>query len=280
MALALLVLLAQLPPLLHAAEGQPRPAAAAGAAGAVSAGLHRYPHLYKDPAQPIAARVDDLLAKMTTEEKVAQLLELWGGAGVFEKLLYVYNRTSVGAVMIGGGAPNATCRNDPVCRIAVQNELQRKLVEGSRLGIPVTFTQETMTSGSHNGTSFPHPVSQGSSWNMTLVHEIGKAVGSEAYYSGVDRGYSPVLQVCTDPRFGRWHEVQRRSCRTICLCLHSSALPCGSAAALTEARWLQNFGGDGKLVAACATAAVTGLQVRHATAPNQHCVRRARRVQD
>ena len=90
----------------------------------------------------------------------------------------------------------------------MQNALQKKMIEGSWLGIPVTFTQETMASGSHNGTSFPHPVSQGSSWNMTLVHEIGKAVGSEAYCSGVGRGYSPVLQVCIDPRFGRWHEVR------------------------------------------------------------------------
>ena len=84
-----------------------------------------------------------------------------------------------------------------------------------------------MTSGAHNGTAFPHPVSQGSSWNMSLVHDIARAIGSDAFYAGVDRGYSPVLQVVTDPRYGRWHE---------------------------------NFGGDGKLVAACATAAVTGLQ--------------------
>ena len=159
--------------------------------------------------------------------EVAQLLELWGGEGVFDKLLKVYNSTSVGAVMIGGSAPNTTCQNSPACRIGVQNQLQLQLYEHSRLGIPVTFTQETMTSGAHNGTSFPHPVSQGSSWNMSLVHQIAKAVAKEAYYSGVDRGYSPVLQVTTDPRFGRWHE---------------------------------NFGGDGLLVASCATAAVTGLQ--------------------
>ena len=193
--------------------------------------------LYKDAAAPIQDRVDDLLRRMTTEEKVAQLLELWGGTGIFEKLLKVYNHTGVGAVMIGGGAPNKTCQNSPVCRIHVQNELQRQMVEGTRLGIPITFTQETMTSGSHNGTSFPHPVSQGSSWNMTLVHEIAKAVGEEAYYSGVDRGFSPVLQVVTDPRFGRWHE---------------------------------NFGGDGMLVAACATAAISGLQGDGGAGPNSY----------
>ena len=195
------------------------------------------PLLYRDATAPIPSRVQDLLSRMTTEEKVAQLLELWGGGGVFDKLLRVYNTTGVGAVMIGGGAPNATCRNDPACRIVVQNALQRRMVEGSRLGIPITFTQETMTSGAHNGTSFPHPAAQGSSWNMSLVHEIGKAVGSEAYYSGVDRGYSPVLQVVTDPRFGRWHE---------------------------------NFGGDGLLVAACATAAVTGLQGDGGSGPNSY----------
>ena len=164
------------------------------------------PPLYKDAAAPIPARVADLLKRMTTTEKVAQTLELWGGPGIFEQLLKVYNSSGVGAVMIGGGAPNATCQNDPACRIRVQNALQKEMVEGTRLGIPITFTQETMTSGAHNGTAFPHPVSQGSSWNMSLVHDIARAVGSDAFYAGVDRGYSPVLQVVTDPRYGRWHE--------------------------------------------------------------------------
>jgi beta-glucosidase len=154
-----------------------------------SSSAEEQPHLplYKDAAAPIPERVQDLLARMTTEEKVAQLLELWGGEDVFTKLLKSYNRTGVGAVMIGGGAPNSTCQNSPSCRVRVQNELQRQMIEGTRLGIPITFTQETMTSGSHNGTSFPHPVAQGSSWNMTLVHEIAKAVAEEAFYSGVDR---------------------------------------------------------------------------------------------
>ena len=53
--------------------------------------------LYKDATAPIPDRVSDLLGRMTTEEKVAQLLELWGGSGVFEKLLKVYNSTGVGA---------------------------------------------------------------------------------------------------------------------------------------------------------------------------------------
>ena len=193
--------------------------------------------VYKNASASIPARVEDLLGRMTTEEKVAQLLELWGGPGIFAKLLRVYNHTGVGAVMIGGGAPNSTCAGSPACRVAIQNELQQRMAEGTRLGIPITFTQETMTSGGHNGTSFPHPAAQGSSWNTSLVHQVAKAVAAEAYYSGVDRGYSPVLQVVTDPRFGRWHE---------------------------------NFGGDGLLVAACATAAVTGLQGDGGSGPNTY----------
>ena len=59
--------------------------------------------------------------------QVAQLLELWGGPGIFVKLLKVYNETGVGAVMIGGGAPNRTCENSPSCRIRVRNELQREV---------------------------------------------------------------------------------------------------------------------------------------------------------
>ena len=65
--------------------------------------------VYRDASAAIPDRVADLLGRMTNEEKVAQLLELWGGPGVFEKVLRVWNQSSVGAVMIGGGAPNTTC---------------------------------------------------------------------------------------------------------------------------------------------------------------------------
>jgi hypothetical protein len=173
--LLLLTLVLSVVAAASGAAAGPSAAAAAPTSGSGDAAVHR-DALYMDASQPIPARVADLLGKMTTEEKVAQLLELWGGKGVFEQLLFVYNHTSVGAVMFGGTAPNATCQDSPACRIHIRNELQRQLADNSRLGIPITFTQETMTSGSFNGTSFPHPVAQGSSWNMSLVHEIGKAV--------------------------------------------------------------------------------------------------------
>jgi beta-glucosidase len=59
-------------------------------------------------------------------------------------------------------------------------------------------------SGGNAGcTLFPAPITQGSTWNAPLVHAVGAANAAEARATGADRGFGPVLQVTTDPRWGR-----------------------------------------------------------------------------
>ena len=116
---------------------------------------------------------------------------------------------------------------DAECRIGRLRTLQLAWINGTRLGIPLSFVIETSHCGAAGGTIFPMGITQGASWNTTLAHVVGQAIAKEARAWGGDRGLSPEINVCTDPRFGRIEE---------------------------------NFGEDPAHVTAFTTAAVTGLQ--------------------
>ena len=76
------------------------------------------------------------------------------------------------------------------------------------------------------GSIFPMPAGQGATWNRSMVRAVAAAIAAESRASGADRGFSPELQVATDPRFGRTQE---------------------------------NFGGDPYLVSELGVAATLGL---------------------
>eukprot|EP00756_Hemistasia_phaeocysticola_P049593 Hpha_TRINITY_DN24108_c0_g1::TRINITY_DN24108_c0_g1_i1::g.9838::m.9838/K05349/bglX; beta-glucosidase len=160
------------------------------AAGGASPPLPKVP-LYKVPGAPIPERVSSLLALMTMEEKVAQLVLPFGAKYPAD---YVeYNKTGLGATY-------------PLPSVEARNEWQRWQVEGTRLGIPTSFISETLHSGAAHGTIYPMPALQGCTWDTELVQEIASGIAFEAAAAGVDRGFSPVLHFCTDPRFGRCEE--------------------------------------------------------------------------
>jgi beta-glucosidase len=88
----------------------------------------------------------------------------------------------------------------------IQNQLQAVLMNTTRLGIPVTIVQETLHGGLANGTVFPMPCGMGGTWDPALIGQVGSVIGLEARIGGVDRGFSPELNIATDPRFGRTEE--------------------------------------------------------------------------
>eukprot|EP00659_Diplonema_papillatum_P023073 gene23073-35355_t len=193
---------------------------------------------------PVNTRVNALLAQMTSEEKINQILHLWT-TFTDKAIIATYANTSVGAAYIQAISANTTCNMDLVCRTQARNNLQQSIVSSSRLGIPMTFVAETLHSvfssakrgarggrrvGAENAkpvsTIFPMPNLQGASWNTSLVEQIAATVALETRAAGCDRGFSPEIQVTVDPRFGRMQE---------------------------------NFGADPTLVAAFAVAALHGL---------------------
>jgi beta-glucosidase len=151
--------------------------------------------LYRDSTQPVDVRTADLLARMDLDEKIAQLTYV--GA--------VSNASIVAAVK-NGGVGGLQCGEDASTCVLAVNQLQAQLKK-TRLAIPASIFAETTHSGGFVGsTVFPMPVTIGASWNTTLMEAIGSATASEARAAGIDQGLGPILQVCTDPRFGRMEE--------------------------------------------------------------------------
>ena len=164
---------------------------------------------YMDPSQTVDARVADLLSRMTLEEKVAQMLNPVGssdGPGGFQvnasEVLSRYSATGLGTLYIGiNGCPNKLSDYD------CHNFVQESIINSSRLHIPVSFIGETLVAGASGGTIFPQPVLRGAGFNLELEARIGESIARQARLGGIDRGLSPVLQVDTDVRFGRFEEA-------------------------------------------------------------------------
>jgi beta-glucosidase len=137
----------------------------------------------------VNARVGLLLSAMTLEEKVAQL----GYSTPCRDI-------DVSKHVHGIGGCLASNINDAI-------KLRKELIFSTRLGVPPSiFGETTHSGGAANTTVFPMPVSQGASFNVTLIEEIAAMNALQLRASGGDHALSPVLQVCTDPRFGRLEE--------------------------------------------------------------------------
>jgi hypothetical protein len=123
------------------------------------------------------------------------------------QLLARFGSTGVGAVY-ATGLGDGLLAPDMYGAIGA---FQSALAARSRLGIPTTIVAETLHSSGastrDNGTAFPGPASLGASFNTSLVAAVGAVIGSEARAGGFLRGNAPVLQVVTDPRFGRFEEA-------------------------------------------------------------------------
>eukprot|EP00966_Prymnesium_polylepis_P197166 4569245-Prymnesium_polylepis.1 len=152
------------------------------------------PRPWLNASLSVSTRVTLLIAAMTIDEKVAQLGYNIGPCDVMDVSHYP---NGIGGCSIGGAEGGANFTNG----------FQAALRASTRLGVPASVHGETTHSGGAAGTTvFPMPCSQGATWNETLVEEIGRVNALQLRASGGDHALSPVLQVCTDPRFGRFEE--------------------------------------------------------------------------
>lgn len=81
------------------------------------------------------------------------------------------------------------------CKIANLRYMQLQFLNHTRLGIPVSFVEETSHAGGSGSTVFPMGVTQGATWNTSLAHAVGEAIALEARSWGIDRGLSPEINV-------------------------------------------------------------------------------------
>ncbi|MCT4591405.1 MAG: glycoside hydrolase family 3 C-terminal domain-containing protein [Carboxylicivirga sp.] len=163
----------------------------------------KYP--YQDSDLPVKVRVEDLLARMTIDEKIGQLRQ----CDLSREL--VNGRFKEGAMIRIFGANGAGTIASPfiytqdVAR--VYNEAQRYLVEETRLGIPGLLIAETLHGHLAVGsTVFPQSIGLGATWNPDLVNRMGQAIALEASSVGVKQALAPVLDLSRDQRFGRVEE--------------------------------------------------------------------------
>ena len=173
---------------------------------------------YEDPTVETEARITDLLARMTLEEKTAQMVTLYGFPRVLKDELptdawkTAMWKDGIGNIDEHANGNTGWTNNlaDPVhdlphtLHARLINEVQRWFVEQTRLGIPVDFTNEGIRGLMHSrATSFPAELAVASTWDAALVREIGRVTGREARALGYTNVYSPVLDVARDPRWGR-----------------------------------------------------------------------------
>ena len=185
--------------------------------------------LYKDASQPVEARVEDLLKRMTLEEKAAQLMTLWEqkakvqtDAGVFSPEEASQNfpngigqfarpsdkrgvtQTNAGAAGASAGSVN---RDAPDTAEYV-NAAQRWAVERTRLGIPILMHEEALHGYVARGaTSFPQSIALASTWDPALLERIFSVAAREMRARGATLALAPVVDVARDPRWGRIEET-------------------------------------------------------------------------
>ena len=173
-------------------------------------------HPYQDPALGVEQRVQDLLARMTLREKIAQTDQYFSGdfttqdengrvtAVDMDRLAATLQGYSVGSVQLRG------------MTAAQANAVQRYAVENTRLGVPFLFSEEALH-GLYTGTatSFPQQIGLAASFDPALGRAMGHAVASEARAVGLHETYSPVMDLIRDPRYGRGEESYGED---TCLC--------------------------------------------------------------
>ena len=175
--------------------------------------------LYRDATQPVEARVDDLLLRMTLAEKVGQInmpcVYVDGlGSDVPSKTQgcrkFTLGQLESGVGPAGGffTLANTILLDGPGQQAGFFNELQQMAIKQTRLGIPLLQTEE----GTHGlmcslGTIFPEGPGLGSMWNLDLVRQIYAAAAREARAVGIHQLCTLVVEPIRDPRLGRNQEA-------------------------------------------------------------------------
>ena len=163
----------------------------------IMAARNRKP-LYKNPKAPVEQRVEDLLSRMTLDEKVCQIQNCFVETDT--RLGEAFGGKSWGTVF--------TLKSDwEQCRDIMYN-VQRYMLDSTRLGIPAIPCAEGLQGLLLNGcTIFPQALSQGSTFNPELVSRMAEACAEEAWDTGIRQVLSPVMEISRDPRWGRVEET-------------------------------------------------------------------------
>lgn len=175
------------------------------------AGQQRLP--YQNPDLPIEQRVDDLLKRMTLEEKFWQMFMIPGDLsdgkekykhGIFGFQVAAKGKQADAAGQLLEYGPSGTAGE--VAKLI--NDIQRFFVEETRLGIPIIPFDEALHGLVRDGaTAFPQAIALAATWDTALVGDVGRAITRETKSRGIRQILSPVLNIARDVRWGRTEET-------------------------------------------------------------------------
>jgi beta-glucosidase len=210
---------------------------------------------YKNASLPVDERVKDLLGRMTLEEKVAQMESTWQNrdqdqpaSAFFMTADGKFDAAKAKAVLNSGlgefSRPSEALAGakklpaPPAAMAELTNQVQKFMLEQTRLGIPLIFHEECLHGlVATKGTSYPQAIALAATWDPALLQQIFSATALEVRSRGVQECLMPVVDLARDPRWGRTEET---------------------------------YGEDPFLVTKMGVAAVTGLQGATGAIDNNH----------
>ncbi len=184
--------------------------------------------VWRDPSQPVEARVDALLSAMTLPEKVAQLGSRWTQANLAhheqDEVDTSLNVAPMQDVFTAGesmtlkeasrhglGHLTRIYGSIPVTAAEGAAELirqQQTVLENDRFGVPALVHEECLTGlTSHGATVYPTSLAWGATFDPDLIERMAQAIARDMTALGVHQGLSPVLDVVRDYRWGRVEET-------------------------------------------------------------------------
>ncbi len=167
---------------------------------------------YKNPNLPVERRVDDLLKRMTIEEKFWQLFMIPGdlsdGKERYRYGIFGFNASS-GSSQNAAGQILDSYEGEVAGKTAeLINGIQKYFVEETRLGIPIIPFDEALHGLIRKGaTAFPQAIGLAATWDTALMGDVAEAVAMEVKFRGIRQVLSPVINIARDPRWGRTEET-------------------------------------------------------------------------
>jgi beta-glucosidase len=157
--------------------------------------------MYTDPSRPVEARVEDLLKRMTLDEKIGQMTQVEKNSIKPGDITEYY----IGSILSGGGGSPG--ENTTKAWYAMVQGYQDEAL-ATRLEIPLIYGVDAVHGHGNllNATIYPHNIGLGATNNPDLVEKIGRATAEEILATGIPWNFSPVVAVVQDVRWGRTYE--------------------------------------------------------------------------